>query len=703
MSRNGIGVVESNRLASQRSPYLLQHGKNPVDWYPWGKEAFEKARSQGKLIFLSIGYSTCHWCHVMARECFEDPEIARELNKSYVSIKVDREEQPDVDHIYMRVCQMLTGSGGWPLTVITTPDKRPFFAGTYFPKTGKFGLPGLLNILQVISEAWEKDKEPLLLQADKIFRGLSGDEDVPPGPQIPGDWHSKEVLENAFSRYSVSFDEDWGGFDAAPKFLTPHNLLFMLRFWRRTGRKKALHIVEKTVVEAYSGGVYDHLGFGFFRYATDSRWRTPHFEKMLYDNGFSLQLLCQLYRVTKEELYKDMAFEVVSFLADEMRSPDGAFYSAIDAESQGKEGEFYLWKPGEITAVLGKGQGEAFCERYGITSLGKSDGKSVPYLPKPRTRKGVSSWQATELTTEHIPRDSLFEGLRQKMLLERNKRARPFKDDKILTSWNAIAISALAQASCAFGSEFCLELSEKAASFILNHLAKDGEVYRRYRDGHVDYPGYLDDYAYLARALLDLYQATYKTGYLETGCSLTRQTVNKFWDPVSPGFFLTGSGRDDLILRPKETSDGAIPSGNSVAIMNLLRVSHLGAGYDDYEIKARSAMEEMIPALKKNPMSYGYLLCALQYAEEAQDITVWGKKEDKGAQTLLKYIRNLYLPETQIIFSPDQAALAGETPADLPERPQVTICRNKVCGPPIADIQDLQKALMKIPAPIAPD
>ncbi len=692
--QEAAGDVQRNRLAGEKSPYLLQHAENPVHWYPWGDEAFQKALQEDKPIFLSIGYSTCHWCHVMARECFRDHEVARELNKSFIPVKVDREERPDVDHIYMSVCQMITGSGGWPLTVIATPDKKPFFAGTYFPKVSRFGLPGLLNILQVISEAWEGDRKTLLDQADKIYRAiLEGrhERDAEPGlvtPKETTDYDS--LLEKGFAEFSKSFDEDAGGFGGAPKFPLPHNLMFLMAYWKRTGNKRALDMAERTMKGAYSGGVYDHLGFGFFRYATDSKWLVPHFEKMLYDNAMMLRAVTELYQATKKDIYKDIAFEIVSFVKSEMVSSQGGFYSAIDAESQGEEGKFYVWTPNEVTSLLGEGDGKTFCDRYGIGTDGRFRGGSVPHLS--RIAANPDAPDRMEFVLE--AREPAAERLRVKMLAERDKRVRPTTDDKVLTSWNSLMISAMAKTSYATGDDRCLEMAEACAAFILKNLFRGGTLYARYRLGDAAHSGTLCDYAYFVWGLMDLYQVTYKVEYLKHAWDLAAKMVELFWDDSISGFYLTEPGRQDLIIRPRETYDGAIPSGHSVAIMNLLRIFHLG-GPEDYESMAISAIDALARDVARNPIGYGYSLCAVNYVSGgALDIQVDADREDPTAEAMLNYVKSLYLPGAQVIFSAHRAFLGKEDPPKMPPRPTITVCQGKTCGAPVTSIQDLQKVLM---------
>ena len=683
----------SNRLIHEKSPYLLQHASNPVDWYPWGEEAFERAKALDRPVFLSIGYSTCHWCHVMARESFEDEEVAACLNKNYISVKVDREERPDVDHVYMTVCQMLTGSGGWPLSIVMTPEKKPFWAGTYLPKKSKFGLPGFLDVLRVLAEAWSEEREVLVEQAEKVTAALresvddarvSGgreaqvrNESLREGkPGAPGGLHDS-ILELAFRRFHSAFDEDHGGFGAAPKFPSPHNLMFLLQYWKRTGERRAFEMVESTLKHAYAGGIYDHIGFGFFRYSTDSRWMIPHFEKMLYDQALMMMAFTDMAQATQKSCWREVVWEIASFLDREMKSPEGAVYTARDAESEGEEGKYYLWTPDEVKEILGE-EGEEFIKAYGITERGNFKGRSIPHLvvsPKD------GAWDAVL-----PPRAPALERNRKKLLASREERVRPHTDDKILTSLNGLAIAALARASRAFDDPDYLDMARVSLDFILENNMKDGEIYARYREGHVAHKGYLDDYAFLIWALIEMHQTTLEDSYLKRAERFAREMVERFWDEESKGFFLTGKGAEELIVRPKETYDGAVPSGNSVAIMDLLKLSHLLEAQDLEELAAY-AISAMLPHMKTNPMAHSHLLSALEYhAGGAQDIRIAGQKDDAVVQAMISYVRRLYLPNAQII-------LDDEAP-DEEDRPRLVICRRFTCGAPIYSVDELQVALM---------
>jgi uncharacterized protein YyaL (SSP411 family) len=680
-------MANTNRLIHEKSPYLLQHAKNPVDWYPWGEEAFERAKVLDRPVFLSIGYSTCHWCHVMARESFEDEEIADFLNDNYVSMKVDREERPDVDHVYMSVCQMLTGGGGWPLSVVMTPDKRPFWAGTYLPKTSKFGLPGFLDVLRVLAEAWHNDRQALVEQAERVTRALKNSMDDIPAGRSPGgetldgagrgSKRQESALDLAFRRFRSAYDEVYGGFGGAPKFPSPHNLMFLMRYWKRAGNRQALEMVEDTLRHMYAGGIYDHLGFGFFRYSTDARWTVPHFEKMLYDNALMMMAFADMAQATQKSAYREVVWEIASFLENEMKSPEGAFYTAIDAESEGEEGRYYLWTPEEVRDVLGK-DAAPLMETYGISEKGNFRGRSIP--------NRMDCMRRTDGDACLPPRQPALERSRKKLLSVRGERVRPATDDKVLTSLNGLAIAALARAGRAFGDPDYLDMARTALEFVLENNVKDGELYARYRKGHLAYKGYLDDYAFLAWALIEMHQTTLEDRYLERAEGLVREMIDKFWDSEGKGFFLTSSGAEELIVRPKETYDGAVPSGNSVAIMALLRLSHLLEAQDLEEL-AGTAIEAMLPVLEGNPMAHAYLLSALDYyAGGAQDIRIQGPRTDSVVQAMTNYVRRLYLPNAQIAL--EDGAL------DESGRPRLVICRRRTCGAPIYTLDELQAALM---------
>ena len=531
-----------NRLQYEKSPYLLQHQENPVEWFPWGEEAFAKAGEEDKPIFLSIGYSTCHWCHVMAHESFEDEVVADILNRSFVCIKVDREERPDVDAVYMGVCQMMTGSGGWPLTIMMTAEQKPFFAGTYFPKYSRYGMPGLMELLAQVEKLWKTNRKKLLETGEKITEFLQREQLTELAAP------TAELLEQGAAELLQRFDREWGGFGVAPKFPTPHNLLFLLRYGRETENEIILAAVEKTLEGMAQGGMFDHIGGGFSRYSTDEKWLVPHFEKMLYDNALLAYTYLKAYQQTGKEFYKDIAERTLAYVQHELTDEEGGFYSGQDADSEGVEGKYYVFKPQELGMLLGVDAAE-FCRYYHITEPGNFEGGSIP------NRLG----KEMEVRPEKIKESC------EKVFQYRKNRVALHKDDKILTAWNGLMIVAFAKAGFLLGNAACMAAAEKAAAFIEKRLTdKKGRLFLRYRDGDAAHMGQLDDYAFLAFGQLELYEATFTVKYLQKAVRLAEMMTEWFGDEKG-GLYLYGKDAEQLIQRPKETYDGAIPSGNAVA------------------------------------------------------------------------------------------------------------------------------------------
>ncbi|MFZ5591914.1 MAG: thioredoxin domain-containing protein, partial [Bacillota bacterium] len=580
----------SNRLAAEKSPYLLQHAHNPVDWYPWGEEAFARARQEDKPVFLSIGYSTCHWCHVMERESFEDQEVADILNRHYVVVKVDREERPDIDHIYMQACQAMTGQGGWPLTVIMTPDKKPFFAGTYFPKHSKYGRPGLIDLLQQIARLWREDRERLFSLAGQVVQEVYRAD----GRAADGDL-SQAFLERGYHILAQTFDRRYGGFGGAPKFPAPHNLIFLLRYAALFEEPQARHMAEVTLQAMYRGGIYDHIGFGFARYSTDEQWLVPHFEKMLYDNALLAYAYLEAYQATRRPFYAQVARQIFQYVQREMTSSEGAFYSAQDADSEGVEGKYYIWAPDEVLKVLGQEAGGEFCRLFHITERGNFEGKSIPHriVPYPDPEEG---WQ--ELMDDSHP---FLSQDRQRLLAARQRRVPPYKDDKVLTAWNGLMIAALARGAFVLDEPSWAEMAGRAVDFIWEKMRRpDGRLLARYRDGQAAYPAYLDDYAFLVWGLLELYQATWQTGYLRQAVQLHRDMSALFEDENNGGFYFTAVDSEELLARPKEIYDGSMPSGNSVAICNALRLYSL-TGDDSFQEQAARTLRAFASQVDQYP------------------------------------------------------------------------------------------------------
>ena len=575
-----------NHLKNQTSPYLLQHADNPVDWYPWSEEAFTKARVEDKPVFLSIGYSTCHWCHVMAHESFEDLEIADILNKYYVSVKVDKEERPDIDSIYMAVCQAFTGSGGWPTSIFMTAEQKPFFAGTYFPKTARYGSIGFKELLLIIHQKWKNERDALVDSADKITAALNQH-------HVAASQAEGTLLDTALRWYEQNFDASFGGFGGAPKFPTPHNLLFLMQQYEKQGNRQALNMAEITLQKMYAGGLFDHIGYGFCRYSTDRYYLVPHFEKMLYDNALLILAYCKAYELTGKSFYLEVAKKTASYILDEMTSPKGGFYSAQDADSDGEEGKYYVFTPEEIIELLGQADGTAFCERFGITKTGNFEGKSIPNL-----------LHAKDLTDERF--DCFLPTLRE----YRRGRTRLHTDDKILTAWNALMIAALCRLYRCSRDHRYLEAAKKAQGFIENSLFSQDTLYVSFRDGKLGEHGFLDDYASYIFALLSLYDATLEETFLCRAMQLTRETVTQYYDSEHGGFYLSGRDNETLLFRPKECYDGALPSGNSLITYVLVRLNALLPDYSTENILNKQ-LAYMAGEAERYPAGFSMFLMAL--------------------------------------------------------------------------------------------
>ncbi len=611
----------SNRLQYETSPYLLQHKENPVDWYPWCAEAFERAEKEDKPIFLSIGYSACHWCHVLAHESFEDNEIADILNRNFISIKVDKEERPDLDSVYMSVCQAFTGSGGWPTSIFMTADQKPFFAGTYFPKTSRGGMIGFKQLLNAINEAWKKDKTSLIEQADKIINHLQKSQPHMHNAEI-------ELAHCAVSVYSNIYDEKYGGFGRAPKFPTPHNLLFLLSYYERYKDKKSLQMAENTLMQMYRGGMFDHIGFGFCRYSTDKKFLVPHFEKMLYDNALLILAYCKAYAVTDNRSYLDIAEKTAEYIMREMTSKDGGFFSAQDADSEGEEGKYYLFAPAEIIAVLGNADGEKFNRHFDITDSGNFEGKSIPNL----------------LKSNHD--DKTFASCLQRLQQFRKNRYSLHLDDKILTSWNSLMIAAMCELYLASKKEIYLNTALKAAEYIKAHLSEDDTLFVSFRDGKRGVNGFLDDYAGFIFAQLCLYRATLDADHLNCAKKMCEKVVSDFGDKTG-GFYLYGNLSEELILRPKETYDGAIPSGNSLMAYNFVKL-YLLTSDDKYKSLAEQQLDFISAEADSYPTNHAMFLTALlEYTDPPMKVTVVAddKTDIKGialalpADTVINFLR----------------------------------------------------------------
>lgn len=593
----------SNHLKGQSSPYLLQHAQNPVDWYPWGDEAFEKASREDKPIFLSIGYSTCHWCHVMAHESFEEPKIAEILNQYFVSVKVDREERPDIDSVYMNVCQALTGSGGWPMSIFMTGAQKPFFAGTYFPPESRYGRAGFSDLLLAIAEKWQNSRDELLKSAEQILVHVNRQED-----SRMEDIH-RNLPEEAAELFSRSFDEVHGGFGQAPKFPAPHNLLFLILYSRLKQRKTALEQVEITLDKMRRGGIFDQIGYGFSRYSTDQYFLVPHFEKMLYDNALMILACCAAYKASGNESLLDTAEKTAEYIFREMTGEEGEFYSAQDADSDGEEGRYYVWDYEEIREILGDRRGERFCAYFGITEKGNFEGRNIPNL-----------LNGNSLSDE-------FDKEKKVLYDYRRSRAKLHLDDKILTAWNSLMICALSALYRVTGNRNYLLAAEKADRFIENHLTEGNLLYVSCREGTRSVKGFLDEYAYYTAAMISLYEVSGKAFYLRRAEQICREARRQFEDEKG-GYFLYGTENIPLITRPKESYDGALPSGNSMMAYCLVRLSQieeedLQHSENEFLQAAEKQLAFMAAEAEHYPAGYSmYLIARLRYENPPQKITV---------------------------------------------------------------------------------
>lgn len=674
----------TNQLIHEKSPYLLQHAHNPVKWYPWGEEAFSKAKAENKLIFLSIGYSTCHWCHVMAHESFEDEEVADMLNSLYIAIKVDKEERPDIDSVYMGVCQMLTGQGGWPLTVILTPDKKPVFAGTYFPKHSRYQMPGVMDILSAVATQWKNDPSKLLTSADEITSLLQQENKSPEGANAERAL-SKDILQKTAATFSQTFDEQYGGFGRSPKFPTPHHILFLLRYAYFEKDDRALEMAEKTLQQMYRGGIFDHIGFGFSRYSTDEKWLVPHFEKMLYDNALLTMSYLEAFQITRKELYRTVAIKTMDYVLRELTDETGGFYCAQDADSEGVEGKYYVFTPDEIIACLGEEDGTYFNEYFDITAQGNFEGKNIPNL--------LGNLQFDQ------PNKRIDE-LSKQLFSYRIDRTFLHKDDKILTSWNALMIVAFAKAYRIIGDERYLQAAEHAISFLESNLMKkDGRLSVRYRDGETSGDGHVDDYAFTVWALLELYQATFHSNYLVNACQLNDKLLDDFFDRENGGFYLYGKDSESLIARPKELYDGAIPSGNSVAAYGLFQLAKL-TGNAELEELAEKQLTYLASNVQDYPAGYSFAMMAFMLALYPSREVVCAVKNQADLQAVQDVFSRYFTPNTVILVLDEQnKAKLGEiaefTKAYECKNDQTTyyICENNSCSPPFHSMQELEQKI----------
>src|SRR5215203_3268555 len=669
----------TNKLIEETSPYLLQHAHNPVDWYPWGDEAFAKARTEDKPLLVSIGYSACHWCHVMEHESFEDEATARLMNENFVNIKVDMEERPDVDQIYMTFVQLTTGRGGWPMNVFITPDKIPFFGGTYFPPAPRYNMPSWPQILVSISDAWREKRDELLRSANDILGELRrvGISEYSSAP------FSTDQLDTAFQSFARSFDRTNGGFGGAPKFPPSMSLEFLLRYWKRTGDESALEMVRFTARKMAEGGIFDQLGGGFHRYTVDAIWLVPHFEKMLYDNSQLIKIYLHLFQITRDDFFRRVAVDTLEYAKREMLDPAGGFYSSQDADSEGEEGKFFVWTPAEIVEVVGEEDARIFSFLYDVSEEGNFEEKNI--LQVIYTRESA----ARALKIDASTLEDVLERCRKKLFEHREARVKPFRDEKILTAWNGLMLSAFAKAAAVLGSDDYLEVARRNADFLLESLQRDGRLLRTWKDGKAKLNAYIEDYANLADGLIELYQTSGEFRYLSEAKRLADLMITEFWDEESGGFFFTSGDHEELIVRNKDFYDNATPSGNSAAADVLLRLAKF-YGDEKYERFASTTLRLAAPQIKRYPGGFGRALSAVEFRiSRVKEVVIVGARGNELEQA----VRSQYLPNTVIAVS--------ETPsADLPlldnreaidGNPTAYVCEDFVCQRPVTDVAQLQE------------
>ena len=699
----------TNRLATETSPYLLQHAHNPVDWYPWGEDAFVKAKAEDKPILLSVGYSACHWCHVMEHESFENEQIAGLMNRLFVNIKVDREERPDVDEIYMNAVQMLTGRGGWPMTVFLTPDGKPFYGGTYFPPEDRHNIPAFPRVLAGIAQAYREKPADVAKSTAEILSRL---EQLAQRQQTtrPLD---VSVLEKTAEGLAQHYDETHGGIGQAPKFPNSSVFSLFLRQAHATGKKRKrvphlpvegghassfqryLNMTTHTLRKMAQGGMYDHLGGGFHRYSVDERWLVPHFEKMLYDNALLARLYLEGYQASGDPFFRQVVEEILAYVEREMMSPEGGFYSTQDADSEGVEGKFFVWDQDEVMRILGEDVGEIFCRYYDVTDVGNFEHKNILHPTLEMAQLARLFQRDVDETTQLIARakDTLF--------AVREQRVKPGRDDKILTSWNGLMISAFAEAYKVLGHPGYLEVARRSIHFVQTALCREGRLLRSYKDGQAKFNAYLDDYACFSAALLDVYEATFEPEYLDRAVAFTDVLLARFWDAQEGGFFFTSSDHEALISRSKSAFDGSVPSGNSVAASVLLRL-YYATEKQDYLTKAEMLFRLFYDALEQNPFGFSNMLCGLDfYLRRPKEIVLLGDPADTETKALLHNIHASFIPnKTLLCFDPAQppprgvpGLLAGKTRVD--DKLTAYVCHNFSCSLPVTRWEELRPLIMQ--------
>ena len=680
--------AHSNRLIHETSPYLLQHAHNPVDWHPWGNEAFQKAKRENKPVLLSIGYSACHWCHVMERESFENEQIAALMNDLFISIKVDREERPDLDEIYMNAVQLLTGRGGWPMTMFLTPDGKPFYGGTYFPPEDRQGMPGFPKILLGVSQAYrersadvEKSVGEILAALQRMSETHQSDKDFSP-----------DIIAASCEKISRAYDSDNGGLGQAPKFPNAGVYELFLRNFYHSKNERYLEMIVHTLTKMAQGGIYDHLGGGFHRYSVDAKWLVPHFEKMLYDNAQLLAIYAHAYAITGITLFKSVVEETAHYLLREMFQAGGGFYSTQDADSEGEEGKFFVWTPDEISRLLGTEAGEVFCRIYDVSDQGNFEEKNIlhPIL----TIEQASKYFGKEKSVI----ETLVAEAKTKLFTEREKRIKPFRDEKIITAWNGLALSGLAAAIKISGEAALITAVTQTIEFIFDKMFRDGFLLHTYKDGQAKLLGYLDDYAFLAVGLLDIYETLLDRAFLDRALQLNEIMLREFWDEEEGGFFYTGKSQEQLISRAKPIFDASIPSGNAMATQLLLRLHHI-TGQNDYRGRAEKVLRSYYDVMENQPFGFAHMLCAVdQHLNPPKEIVVVGNIDDPRTRDLLAEVHRIYLPNKVLQLVGAEQALEAISPllrgkTQLNGQPTAYLCQNFTCSAPVTNPAELKSLL----------
>ena len=682
-----------NRLANETSPYLLQHRDNPVDWYPWGPDALARAKAEDRPILLSVGYSACHWCHVMEHESFEDEETAALMNALYVNVKVDREERPDIDSIYMNAVQQMTGHGGWPMTVFLTPSGEPFWGGTYFPPEPRYGMPSFKQVLAGIHEAWRERRDDVDKSAAELTGALRQSGAMRPAPSLL----DTSILDRAFHLLAARFDAQWGGFGGAPKFPQAMTLELMLRQWKRAGSDEALKIATHTLRRMHEGGMYDHLGGGFARYSVDARWLVPHFEKMLYDNALLARAYLHAWQATGDEEHRRVVEETLHWVTREMTSPEGGFYSALDADSEGEEGKFYVWTTDEIDARLGPGDGALFRQYHGVTEHGNFEGHNILHTPRPLEEVAMEAG----VTADHLRR--VLERGRRILYDARAQRVWPGRDDKVLAAWNAMMLHAFAEAARVLESEEYREIAVRSAEFLLRELRPEGRLLRTWKEGRAKIPAFLEDHALLADALLAVYEATWDARWVREARALADAMLEKFWDADEGQFYDTAADAEALVVRPRDVFDNATPSGNSAAVMALLRLGEL-TGEQRYTRTAVRVLESMAELTVRVPAGFGHLLCALDFhLSTPTEIALVGDPGDEATGALVRAASRPFLPNAVLALRrPDEGEEPGSAAELIPllrgrtmldAKPTAYVCERLACRLPVTEPEALAEQL----------